>query len=225
MKYYAIIVGGGTGSRMQSDIPKPFLLLNGKPVIMYTIEAFYNSDLHPEIIIVLNVDFHQYWEDLCKLHNFNLPHTLVKAGRQRFFSVKNGLKFAKGSSIIAIHDAVRPLISNNLITSAFKEAGNKGSAIPAIAATDSVRQKSGNSSFVLNRNDILFVQTPQAFTNKILEKAYKQNFRLEFTDDASVVEKSGVSLNLIKGETKNIKITYPEDLIIAQVYLKEKNPH
>lgn len=220
MKYYAIIVGGGSGSRMQADIPKQFLLLNGKPLLMHTIDAFYNSDLHPEIILVLNVDFHKYWEDLCIQCNFNLPHILVKAGNQRFFSVKNGLKFAKGTSIIAVHDAVRPLISNTLITAAFREAENNGSAIPTIISKDSVRQRIGDSSFVLNRNDILFVQTPQTFSSKILNKAYKQPYRIEFTDDASVVEKSGTSVNLISGDAKNIKITFPEDLILAQAYLK-----
>ena len=220
MKYYAIIVGGGSGSRMQAEIPKQFLLLNGKPLLMHTIDAFYNSDLRPEIILVLNVDFHKYWEDLCIQFNFNLSHILVKAGSQRFFSVKNGLKFAKGTSIIAVHDAVRPLISNTLITAAFREAENNGSAIPTIISKDSVRQKIGDSSFVLNRNDILFVQTPQTFSSKILNKAYKQPYRIEFTDDASVVEKSGTSVNLISGDAKNIKITFPEDLILAQAYLK-----
>ena len=220
MKYYAIIVGGGSGSRMQSDIPKQFLLLSGKPLLMHTLDAFYNSDLQPEIILVLNVDFHKYWEDLCVQYNFKLPHTLVKAGSQRFFSVKNGLKFAKGTSIIAVHDAVRPIISNSLITAAFREAENSGSAVPALVSRDSVRQKSGDLSFVLNRNEIFFVQTPQTFHSKLLNKAYKQPYRIEFTDDASVVEKSGISVNLISGDAKNIKITFPEDLILAQAYLK-----
>ncbi|WP_026898512.1 2-C-methyl-D-erythritol 4-phosphate cytidylyltransferase [Daejeonella oryzae] len=220
MKYYAIIVGGGSGSRMQSDIPKQFLLLNGKPLIMHTIEAFYNSRLHPEIILVLNIDFHKYWEDLCDRFNFETPHTIVKAGRQRFFSVKNGLKIVKGNSIVAIHDAVRPIVSDTFITSCFQEAEKTGSAIPAIVSRDSVRQRSGDSSFALNRDDILMVQTPQVFSNKILNKAYKQVFRIEFTDDASVVEKSGTPVHLVEGDSKNIKITYPEDLILAQAYLK-----
>jgi 2-C-methyl-D-erythritol 4-phosphate cytidylyltransferase len=220
MKYYAVIVGGGSGSRMQADVPKQFLLLNGKPLVMHTIEAFYNSDLHPEIILVLNVDFHKYWEDLCVQYNFNVPHILVKAGSQRFFSVKNGLKFAKGTSIIAVHDAVRPIISNSLITAAYREAEKSGSAVPALVSRDSVRQKSGDSSFVLNRNEIFFVQTPQTFNSKLLNNAYKQPYRIEFTDDASVVEKSGTPVNLISGDAKNIKITFPEDLILARAYLK-----
>ncbi|MEO8795175.1 MAG: 2-C-methyl-D-erythritol 4-phosphate cytidylyltransferase, partial [Daejeonella sp.] len=130
MKYYAIIVGGGSGSRMESEIPKQFLLLKGKPLLMHTIEAFHFSTLHPEIILVLNVDFHKYWEDLCKQFNFNIPYTLVKGGSQRFFSVKNGLKAVKGKSIVAIHDAVRPIISDQLITDVFKSAESTGSAIP-----------------------------------------------------------------------------------------------
>ncbi|WP_306551779.1 2-C-methyl-D-erythritol 4-phosphate cytidylyltransferase [Daejeonella sp.] len=221
MKYYAIIVGGGSGSRMQSDVPKQFMLLNGKPILMHTIESFYYSDFKPEIILVLNVDFITYWEQLCEKYNFLIPHTLIKGGLQRFHSVKNGIKAIKEDSVIAIHDAVRPLASNELICRSFKEAEQLGNAIVAIKSKDSVRQQKGNSSLSLNRDEIYLIQTPQTFQFELLNTAYKQEYSNEFTDDASVVERTGITLNLIKGESKNLKITFPEDLSLAEFYLSQ----
>jgi 2-C-methyl-D-erythritol 4-phosphate cytidylyltransferase len=220
-KYAVIIVGGGTGSRMGSAIPKQFMLLRQKPVLMHTIEAFYNSDLKPQIIVVLNIDFHLYWEEVCKRYHFNIPHQLVKGGNQRFYSVKNGLKALKGPTVVAIHDAVRPLVSNKIITDSFLQAESNNSAVTAIRSTDSIRQTSGNTTIALNRDDIYLIQTPQAFKTDILKNAYNQPYRNEFTDDASVVEKCGVPIKLIPGEKKNIKITLPEDLLLAEYYLAE----
>lgn len=221
MKYYALIVAGGSGTRMGAALPKQFLLLSGKPVLMHTIEAFHSSDLKPEIVLVLNIDFHPYWEKLCKEQDFNIPHKLVKAGRQRFHSVKNGLKDLKNQSIIAVHDGVRPLISNKLISDSFREAALNGNAVCAVQASDSVRRLYGNFSEALNREEVFLVQTPQTFECGILKKAYKQPYRTEFTDDASVVEKAGIGIHLIPGEKSNLKITYPEDIRIAEVLLKE----
>ena len=221
MKYYAIIVGGGSGSRMQSDLPKQFMLLNGKPILMHTIESFYYSDFKPEIILVLNVDFITYWEQLCEKYNFLIPHTLIKGGLQRFHSVKNGIKAIKEDSVIAIHDAVRPLASNELICRSFKEAEESGNAIVAIKSKDSVRQQKGNTSLSLNRDEIYLIQTPQTFQFELLNTAYKQEYSNEFTDDASVVERTGITLNLIEGESKNLKITFPEDLSLAEFYLSQ----
>jgi 2-C-methyl-D-erythritol 4-phosphate cytidylyltransferase len=206
---------------MQSDIPKQFMLLNGKPILMHTIEAFYYSDFKPEVIVVLNVDFLTHWEELCEKYNFSIPHTLIKGGLQRFHSVKNGMKSIKGKAIIAIHDAVRPLASNELICRSFREAEETGNAVVAIKSKDSVRQKKGNSSRPLNREEIYLVQTPQTFQFELLNKAYKQEYRNEFTDDASVVERTGVTINLIEGESKNLKITFPEDLSLAEFYLSQ----
>ncbi|WP_395626540.1 2-C-methyl-D-erythritol 4-phosphate cytidylyltransferase [Daejeonella sp.] len=219
MKYYAIIVGGGSGSRMQSETPKQFMLLNGKPILMHTIEAFYYSDLKPEIILVLNIDYHIFWENLCIKYKFSVPHTLVKGGLQRFNSVKNGINLIKGKAIIAIHDAVRPLPSNKLITRSFIAAEATGNAIAALKSKDSVRQQNGNLSKSLNRDQIYLVQTPQTFKSEILSKAYKQDYRNEFTDDASVVERMGISINIIEGESQNIKITFPEDILLAEFLL------
>ncbi|SDL68897.1 2-C-methyl-D-erythritol 4-phosphate cytidylyltransferase [Daejeonella rubra] len=188
---------------------------------MHTIEAFYHSDLKPEIIVVLNVDFHTYWEQLCEKYNFSIPHTLVKGGLQRFHSVKNGIRSIKGNAVVAIHDAVRPLASNELISRSFREAEITGNAVASIQSKDSVRQKIGKSSISLNRDEIYLVQTPQAFQFGLLNKAYKQEYRNEFTDDASIVERTGISINLIEGERKNLKITFPEDILLAEFYLSQ----
>lgn len=219
MKYFAIIVGGGSGSRMLSEVPKQFMLLRGRPVLMHTIEAFDKSDYNPEIIVVLNVDFHQYWENLCLLHNFSIPHKLVKGGTQRFDSVKNGIKAIKTRAIVAIHDAVRPLLSKQLIDRTFEEAERSGNAVAAIKSRDSVRQNTGTHTIPLDREEIYLIQTPQTFSSEILKKAYTQEYRNEFTDDASVAEKLGIKINLIDGETRNFKITFPEDIRLAEIYL------
>lgn len=207
---------------MQSEIPKQFMLLNGKPVLMHTIDSFYHSDLKPEIIIVLNIDFHTFWEELCIKHNFTIPHKLVKGGLQRFHSVKNGINCVKEKAIIAIHDGVRPLASNELITRSFLAAEELGNVVVAIKSKDSVRQQNDSTSKSLNRDEIYLVQTPQTFKSEILNKAYNQEFRNEFTDDASVVERIGISINIIDGESKNIKITFPEDIQLAEFYLNQK---
>ncbi|HCN84158.1 MAG TPA: 2-C-methyl-D-erythritol 4-phosphate cytidylyltransferase [Sphingobacteriaceae bacterium] len=222
MNYYALIVAGGSGSRMNSDIPKQFLLLHQKPVLMHTIEAFYHSDLKPEIIVALHKDYFKYWNDLCKIHNFNIPHKLVEGGTERFHSVKNGLKELKEKSIVAIHDALRPLISNDLITRSFHEAREKGTAVAAVPSRDSIRQLQNDTSIALDRKTIFIVQTPQVFWSDALKVAYQQDFDSSFTDDASVVEKAGIKINLIQGELLNIKITYPEDIRIAELFFKEK---
>jgi len=219
LKYFAIIVGGGAGSRMLSEVPKQFMLLRGRPVLMHTIEAFNKSDYNPEIIVVLNVDFHQYWENLCLLHNFSIPHKLVKGGTQRFDSVKNGIKAIQTKAIVAIHDAVRPLLSKQLIDRTFEEAERSGNAVAAIKSRDSVRQNTGTHTIPLDREEIYLIQTPQTFSSEILKKAYTQEYRNEFTDDASVAEKIGIKINLIDGETRNFKITFPEDIRLAEIYL------
>ncbi|MDB5121347.1 MAG: 2-C-methyl-D-erythritol 4-phosphate cytidylyltransferase [Sphingobacteriales bacterium] len=221
MKYHAIIVAGGAGSRMLSDLPKQFISLNGKPIIMHTIEAFFNSDCHPEITVVLNSAVHQFWEQLCIKYKFEVPHSLIAGGDNRFHSVKNGLDSIKDDfSIIAVHDAVRPFVSNNIITGSFKQAEIEGCAVTMIQSKDSIRRITSNSSEALNRDEIFLVQTPQTFTSKILREAYLQEFNSAFTDDASVVEKAGYQIHFFPGEPRNIKITYPDDLIIGEAFLK-----
>ncbi|NRF40769.1 2-C-methyl-D-erythritol 4-phosphate cytidylyltransferase [Pedobacter foliorum] len=224
MKYYAILVAGGSGSRMQNSIAKQFLLLDGKPVLMHTLEAFYQCALNPEILLVLNIHQHTYWEELCSTYNFTIPHQVIKGGEQRFHSVKNGLKAIKGKGIVAVHDAVRPLVSAELISKSFQVAEELGNCVAGITPTDSIRRFLGsNKSESLNRNEVALIQTPQTFNLDVLRKAYEKPFRNEFTDDASVAEYSGFEINLIEGERQNIKITYPEDLEIASMFLSKRN--
>lgn len=223
MKYYAIIVAGGKGNRMNLAVAKQFLELDGKPILMYTLEAFSQCVLNPEIILVLNIHQHLFWEELCIQHNFKIPHQVIKGGQERFDSVRNGLKIIKGKAIVAIHDAVRPLITPEIILQSYQMAEEKGNAITAIQPVDSVRIKhDGQDSEALNRDELYLIQTPQTFQMEQLKKAYLQPYRNEFTDDASVVERAGFSINLIPGERSNIKITYPQDLEMASFLLKKK---
>ena len=219
---YAIIVAGGSGTRMQTAVPKQFLLLNGLPVLMHTIKAFYHSAVSPQIIVVLPVDAHNYWKELCNTHNFTLPHQLINGGKTRFHSVQNGLSLiGNENSIVAIHDAVRPLINANIIEQSYLHAAEHGNAIVAVKSRDSVRQVKGNGSVCLLRDEIYLVQTPQTFQYQQLKKAYRQPYLELFTDDASVVEKAGFNINLVEGSYTNIKITFPEDIAIAEFLLKQ----
>jgi 2-C-methyl-D-erythritol 4-phosphate cytidylyltransferase len=222
MKYYAIIVAGGSGKRMHSAVPKQFLLLNGIPVLMHTINAFHHSQTQPQIIVVLHPDSHGYWNELCAGHNFTIPHQLINGGEARFHSVRNGINSIEADdAIIAIHDAVRPLVAKDIIDESYDCAEKYGNAIVAIKSRDSVRQIKDNRSQSLNRDEIYLIQTPQTFQAAQLKKAYLQPYQNNFTDDASVVEQTGVNINLIGGSYQNIKITFPEDIAIAEFLLKQ----
>jgi 2-C-methyl-D-erythritol 4-phosphate cytidylyltransferase len=220
-KNYVIIVAGGSGTRMQSAVPKQFLILKGRPVLMHTIGAFYNSDTCPQIIAVLPADFHAHWQQLCVEHQFTIPHQLVKGGETRFHSVTNGLDAITDSdgALIAVHDAVRPLPGKQIIDEAYQHAAQNGNAITAIKSRDSVRQLKNGISRSLLRDEIYLVQTPQTFQSSQLIKAYQQPYSEKFTDDASVVEAAGFQINLIEGHFRNIKITFPEDLAIAEWFM------
>ncbi len=220
MKYYAIIVGGGSGKRMQNVIAKQFLLLQHKPILMHTLSAFHTSAFKPELILVLNQNLHAQWEELCITYNFTIPHLLINGGEQRFHSVRNGLMAIKGDGIVAVHDAVRPLASANLIARTYEIAEQDGNAVACITPSDSIRKVKEGKSKVLNRAGIVLIQTPQTFEISQLRRAYQQHYKPKFTDDASVVEKAGFKINLIEGERNNLKITYPEDLELANFLLK-----
>ncbi|SMO69460.1 2-C-methyl-D-erythritol 4-phosphate cytidylyltransferase [Solitalea koreensis] len=220
MKYYAIIVAGGSGSRMQSAIPKQFLELNGLPIIMHTIKAFYQWPLVPKIIVVMHPDYHKFWKKLCADYKFTVPHKLIEGGKTRFESVKKGLSMIEDDGLVAIHDAVRPIISTDLLINTFKMAEELGNAIPVIKCRDSIRKLQDGISIGLDREQYFLVQTPQCFQVKLINEAYKQEYKAEFTDDASVVEAMGVKINLTEGDSKNIKITFPEDLRYAESLLK-----
>jgi len=223
MDYYAIIVAGGKGNRMNKIVAKQFLELNNKPVLMHTLQTFHDCVLNPEIILVLNIQLHTFWQELCAVHNFTIPHRVIAGGVERFDSVKNGLAVVEGPAIVAVHDAVRPLVSAELILRSYEMAEEKGNAIAAIQPVDSVRiKKEGRASEALNREELYLIQTPQTFQYEQLKNAYLQRYRSEFTDDASVVEKAGFSINILTGERTNIKITYAQDMEMAEFLLHKK---
>ncbi len=220
MKYYAVIVAGGSGNRMQTETPKQFLLLKNLPVLMHTIKAFAQSDTQPKILLVLNKEQQGYWRRLCEELNFRIPHDVIDGGTERFYSVKNAIDRIDDDSFVAIHDAVRPLVSKALIDNCFQRAEAIGNVIAAVQSSDSVRMLRDEKSTALRRDEIYLVQTPQTFSLKILKAAYQQAFTSNFTDDASVVEALNEEINIIEGERNNIKITYPIDLELAELLLK-----
>ena len=222
MHKYAIIVAGGKGERMGNDIPKQFLELAGKPILMHTIEKFKSTFPKIEIILALPENQIDFWKELCSLNTFDInSHTLVCGGKTRFNSVKNALELIKKESIVAIHDGVRPLVSSETIIKCFNEAESKGNAIPSIDVVESLRHvsKQDNSNKAVARSCYQLIQTPQCFTSTLILKAYQQDFNESFTDDASVVEALGEKINLVEGNKENIKITSPIDLKIAKALL------
>jgi len=223
MKFFAVIVAGGSGTRMNAPLPKQFMLLVGKPVMMHTIATFASSPQKPEIFVVLNEQYFFLWKRLCEEHKFSTPYTLVAGGKTRFHSVKKALDIIEDDAVIAVHDAVRPLITTAIISKAYETALETGNAVVAVPSKDSVRLlKTSGISENVNRSEVFLVQTPQTFQSAIIKKAYEQEYSEEFTDDASVVERSGIQINLLQGDPENLKITFPSDLKIAELILTEK---
>ncbi|MCK6611878.1 MAG: 2-C-methyl-D-erythritol 4-phosphate cytidylyltransferase [Bacteroidia bacterium] len=223
MKRAAVLVAGGKGLRMGSDIPKQFLLLQGKPVLMHTLLSFINAGIE-NLVLVLPESHFEYWHELVKDHDFQVKHALVAGGDSRFFSVFNGLKYLENSGIetVAVQDGVRPLLSTQLIERCFEGAEENGNAVPVIRIKDSIRKVELLSNRAVNRASYFLVQTPQTFRYPILLDAYKQATDDNFTDDASVVESAGYSINLVEGEEQNIKITTPFDLKLAALFLEDR---
>jgi len=219
MKLYAVIVAGGHGKRMGSELPKQYLELAGKPVLMRTLERFKAFDESIELITVLPENQLRFWAELQKKYSFDIPHTIVKGGKARFYSVRNGLNFVDVPGLVAIHDGVRPFVSIDTIKRCFQMAEKLGNAVPVISPTESMRLLTETGSRPVNRLNLKIVQTPQVFNAEIIKKAYRQDYLPEFTDDASVLEKTGVKINLIEGNRENIKITTPEDLVISSALL------
>ncbi|WP_018476551.1 2-C-methyl-D-erythritol 4-phosphate cytidylyltransferase [Pontibacter roseus] len=222
LQQYAIIVAGGTGSRMQRDLPKQFLELAGKPILMHTIERFYRFNPNIRIIVVLPQDQLQVWKELCKQHAFKIFHMVVPGGSTRFGSVKNGLGHVYGEALVAVHDGVRPFVSTGIIDAAFKTAEEQGAAVVAVSLKDSIRELTGQGSRAVPRANYKLVQTPQCFKASLLRRAYEQQEQDFFTDDASVVEQLGEGIALVEGSYSNIKITTPEDLLLAEVLVKQE---
>jgi 2-C-methyl-D-erythritol 4-phosphate cytidylyltransferase len=219
MKKIAIIVAGGTGTRMQSTIPKQFIEINGKPVIIYSLEIFYQYDNFIQFIIALHPDYFSMWGKIIKKYPVFSGIRIVPGGESRFHSVLNALKMIDGEYIIAIHDAVRPLVSRETISRCFKTAETDGCAIPCLEISESVREITSTGTRPVNRDKFRTIQTPQVFRSDILKTAYRQKYRNNFTDDATVVEKAGYRITLVEGNRENIKITTKEDLILAETLL------
>ncbi len=223
LQQYAIVVAGGTGTRMQQALPKQFIEVAGKPILMHTLECFYRYNPDIRLVLVLPEDQQQVWRALCQKHRFNLFHIVVKGGATRFGSVKNGLALVQGEAIVAVHDGVRPFVSTDIIREAFATAALSGNAVVAVSPKDSIRElaQEGQRSKAVPRTHYRLVQTPQCFKASILRQAYEQPDQPAFTDDASVVESIGEEIVLVEGSYRNIKITTPEDLLLAEVFARE----
>ena len=217
MNKFIVLVAGGKGLRMGTDIPKQFLPLLGKPVLMHTIHAFYNWDSVINIIVVLPKSQQEYWKQLIKNHNFTIPHQVTTGGETRFHSVSNGLALVPKDVLVGIHDAVRPLVSHDAIERCFNTASQKGNAIPFIPINDSLRSLNDGKNTILDRSKVVSIQTPQVFQSNLIKEAFNVSYQDFFTDDASVLENHGTAINLVEGNFENIKITTPTDLKIAEI--------
>ena len=187
-----IIVAGGSGKRMGSDVPKQFLPINGKPILMRTIERIKQYDSNISIIIVLPENQISYWKLLCSEYAFNLPCTIAFGGKERFYSVKNALTYVPDDCLVGVHDGVRPFVSNETLDRLFEVAEKNSAVIPAIAPHESVRMDTGETNSIIDRNIVKLIQTPQIFHSSLLKKAYNTDYNVMFTDDASVVEHAGL---------------------------------
>jgi len=220
---YVIIVAGGKGLRMGSDIPKQFLPVGGMPVLMRTLERFreYSSDL--QIILVLPKAQQDYWKELCQKHNFTVTYQLADGGETRFHSVQNGLALIPDDAqgVVGVHDGVRPFPSIDVIRNCYETARTAKAVIPVIPVVETVRHLKGESSVTVPRDEYRLVQTPQTFDIQLLKAANRQPYNDGFTDDASVVEAFGYDVTLVEGNRENIKITTPFDMTIAEALLQQ----
>ncbi|MFO7924420.1 MAG: 2-C-methyl-D-erythritol 4-phosphate cytidylyltransferase [Bacteroidales bacterium] len=219
MKQIIIITAGGSGKRMNTSIPKQFLLLNGEPVLMRTLRTFYQYNPEMAIILVLPSEQIKYWKTLCKKHRFNISHSIVEGGRTRHHSVKNAMNKVEPGTLVGIHDGVRPLVSRALIQACFDTAAVTGNAVPVTELTESIRKVNKEKSIRVDRSGFRMVQTPQVFQSDILIDAFRQRYRSIFTDEATLVEEAGYAIYLVKGQPENIKITTALDLCIASTIL------
>jgi len=218
MQKYALIVAGGSGTRMRNELPKQFITVLGKPILMHTLEAFHFDAI--QIILVLPKKQIDFWQELCQKNAFFIPHTVVEGGNTRFESVQNGLNSIIGEEgLVAIHDGVRPIITKEIISSAYREAAIHGNAIVSVALKDSIRRVEGENNSAEDRTAYRLIQTPQTFQVQRIKQAFQLATHTAFTDDASVLEAMGEHIHLIDGDYRNIKITTPEDLMVAETYL------
>lgn len=220
MQKYAIIVAGGKGLRMGGELPKQFIPIEGRPVLMRTLDTFHACDPSIQIILVLPRDHQPYWQELCKEYNFTVPHRIADGGSTRFHSVQNGLALVDTSdALVAVHDGVRPFVSHKVINHCYQDAESYGAVVPVIPVVETVRHLLAEGSETVSRDEYRLVQTPQTFCASLLHKAYEQSYCEAFTDDASVVEALGETIHLVEGNRENIKLTTPFDLTIARALL------
>ena len=217
MKKHIIIVAGGKGLRMGGDIPKQFLPVCGKPVLMRTLEAFHAYDASMHLILVLPISQQAYWKQLCEEYQFDLVHEIADGGETRFHSVKNGLALVKEEGLVGVHDGVRPFVSQEVIVRCYEEALSLRAVIPVIGVVETVRHLTEDGSETVPRDQYKLVQTPQVFDSVLLKRAYQQPYTELFTDDASVVEALGEEVHLVEGNRENIKLTTPFDLKLAEL--------
>ena len=218
-----IIVAGGSGKRMGGSLPKQFSLVGGEPILARTINAFHKALPASRIVVVLPAEYIEFWKNFSARFEV-AKHSIVEGGEERFYSVRNGIEVLSDAvDLIAVQDGVRPFASKNMILRAVACAAEHGSAIPVVKAVDSYRVVEGEESHIVDRTPLRIVQTPQIFAAPILRAAYDTEFRSEFTDDASVVEYSGEKVALCEGEYTNIKITTPDDMVIAEAIIKTEN--
>ena len=219
-KKYAIIVAGGSGTRMGGNLPKQFMTIGGKPILRHTIERFLSLSFPVGIIVVVNQEWKDYWKKYCEDDGFLERYSIPSGGVTRFHSVQNALQYLPDDSVVAVHDGVRPFVTEEFLENMFAAGEELGNAVPAVPPVETVREVNGLESYVLKRDDIRLIQTPQVFRSEVIKAAYKLPFDPSFTDDASVVEAAGYRVNLVDGLRYNIKITTPEDLEIARLRLK-----
>ncbi|MBD3590683.1 2-C-methyl-D-erythritol 4-phosphate cytidylyltransferase [Bacteroides sp. GM023] len=219
MKKSVIIVAGGKGLRMGSELPKQFLPIGDKPVLMHTLEVFRKYDATLQIILVLPKEQQDFWKQLCKEHGFAVKHLIANGGETRFHSVKNGLALVQAPGLVGVHDGVRPFVSVDVISRCYDLAKEQKAVIPVIDVVETLRHLTDSGSETVSRNDYKLVQTPQVFDVELLKQAYAQEFTPFFTDDASVVEAMGVPVYLAEGNRENIKITTPFDLKVGSALL------
>ena len=222
MNRYAVIVAGGSGSRMGSETPKQFLPIGNAPILMHTIKRFFTSNEQVNIVLVLPEEQMERWHQLCDKYSFSIPHLIVSGGKNRFQSVRNGLNsIGVNEGLVAIHDGVRPFISKRIIEETYRIAEEKGNAVASVELKDSIRLVDTKGNKAVNRHDYRIIQTPQTFKISLIRDAFHKAQNDRYTDDASVAEAAGYTIELIDGSYENIKITTPEDLAMAEVILKK----
>lgn len=219
---YAIIVAGGKGLRMGSKVPKQFLLMKGRPILMHTIESFHGYSKEIKLILVLPPTKLKLWAELCNRYQFDIPLTVQPGGPTRFQSVSSGLQAISENGLVAIHDGVRPLVDSRMIHESYETAAKYDSAVAAIPIKDSIRKILYGGSKAVNRANYCIVQTPQTFKVDLIKEAYKAEEKDTFTDDANVWEAFGNQVTLFEGMEKNLKITTFQDLVVAETLMKLK---